>query len=122
MSDYAKICEELRGRYIAFDCTGNHKYAQLFADAAAAIEALEAEVSELKRVNMEIFDDLPKRGEWFDKADEIDKQFGRHLYVCSLCGKQPDFFIGGTEDWWPSKKPNYCPNCGAKMEVQDGKD
>lgn len=38
--DYAKICEALRGRYMAFDVTGNHKYAQLFADAADAIETL----------------------------------------------------------------------------------
>lgn len=31
--------------------------------AAAAIEALQAEVEELKRVNMELFDDLPKYGD-----------------------------------------------------------
>ena len=43
----------------SFDCED-----ELHKDAAAAIEELQAEVAELKRVNMEIFDDLPKRGEW----------------------------------------------------------
>lgn len=88
------------------DC---HFHSALIRLMYKRIEELEAEVKRLE----------PKRGEWADKADEIDKQFGRHMYVCSICGKQPDFFVSGTEDWWPSKRPNYCPNCGAKMEVQE---
>ena len=41
-----------------FDCDDKLKL-----DAAAAIEELQAEVEELKRVNMELFEDLPKYGD-----------------------------------------------------------
>ena len=62
-------------------------------DAAAAIEALQAEV--------------PKRGEWIYKPkDAIEMMFT--LPKCSVCGHES------------SDANNYCPNCGAKMEVQDG--
>ena len=62
-------------------------------DAAAAIEALQAQ--------------LPKRGEWkyivYHNGCTPDEDI-----VCSVCGKS------GLDNW------NYCPNCGAKMEVHDG--
>lgn len=37
---------------------------------------------------------------------------------CSECGKDPQDYIGGSENWWliKNKLPKYCPNCGAKME------
>ena len=58
----------------------------------------------------------PKTGHWIDdNENEIDAQYGRHLYRCSKCNEYADMFIGGTEDWWDLEKPNYCPNCGAKM-------
>ena len=50
----------------------------------------------------------PKRGEWI----EIRGGFGLR---CSACGG--DALCNGIEEDVPSK---YCPNCGAKMEVQDG--
>jgi len=58
----------------------------------------------------------PKAGHWIDdNKDEIDAQYGRHLYRCQICNKYADYFVGGTEDWWDVEKPNYCPNCGARM-------
>jgi len=42
------------------------------------------------------------RGRWIDVEDSP-------LSTCSVCG----FSLG-------SYTFNYCPNCGAKMEVQDG--
>lgn len=42
-----------------------------------------------------------KHGRW-----EQMKVF-KSEYVCSECG-----------DLWPEEKSNYCPNCGAKMEVE----
>ena len=66
-----------------------------------AIKALEAE---------------PKTGHWIDdNENEIDAQYGRHLYKCSKCNEYADMFVGGTEDWWDIEKPNYCPNCGCRM-------
>ena len=42
---------------------------------------------------------------------------------CSECGKDPQDYIGGSEDWWLIRNnlPKFCPNCGAKMvEPQEG--
>lgn len=50
MTDYEELVKALRGKFIAYDVTGNHNSAQLYKDAAAAIEDLQAQ--------------LPKRGEW----------------------------------------------------------
>jgi rubrerythrin len=62
----------------------------------------------------------PKIGRWREDANKIDAQFGRHTYICSECGKYAEYFISGTEVWWDRIKPNFCPNCGAKMEVENG--
>ena len=56
-----------------------------------------------------------KIGHWIDDDDRM----GRSIYICSECNEHADKFIGGTEDWWDLEKPNYCPNCGAKMEEED---
>lgn len=62
---------------------------------------------------------LPK-GHWIDNNEsEIDARYGRHIYKCSECDRLADKFVCGTEDWWDSEKPNYCPNCGAKMESEE---
>jgi len=63
---------------------------------------------------------VPKTGHWIDdNKDEIDAQYGRHLYRCQICNKYADYFVGGTEDWWDVEKPNYCPNCGCRMESEE---
>ena len=59
----------------------------------------------------------PKTGHWIDdNENELDAQYGRHLYKCSECNTYANDYVGGTEDWWDIKKPNYCPNCSAKMD------
>lgn len=65
---------------------------------------------------------VPKRGKWIDRASKLDAGLGRHNFVCSECAHTAWYFVGGSEDWWDREKPNYCPNCGAKMkrtEVED---
>ena len=75
------------------------------------------------KIPINIFEQLisqqSKTGKWIDEADKIDAQFGKHTYKCSKCGKYAEYFISGTEVWWDRIKPNYCPNCGAKMEVKE---
>ena len=66
----------------------------LYLDAAAAIEDLQAQ--------------LPKRGEWINSKERMRPD------MCSVCGcvYEADRFMDKIA--W-----NYCPNCGAKMEVQE---
>lgn len=49
-----------------------------------------------------------RHGRWEEEFDGIDT-----IYECSVCG-EPFVTLEGTpaDNLW-----NYCPNCGAKMEV-----
>ena len=47
------------------------------------------------------------QGEWVFGYDDETKEKDLYAWTCSLCG--------GKYPW----QPNYCPNCGAKMEVND---
>lgn len=71
----------------------------IHADAAAAIEALQAQ--------------LPKRGKW------LPYEFNANgiWHTCSVCGVAYQYKDAPNSGWWINHK--YCPNCGAKMEVQD---
>lgn len=103
MTDYKKLVESLRRCASVERCDGicEMNYgstdceSRLEMDAAAAIEALQAQ--------------LPKRGEW----KPFDLTYGRSIYSCSVCEQ-------ATEVPMCMEKPMYayCPNCGAKMEVQ----
>lgn len=107
MTDYTKLIEALRCKVGLTEeetkcekCPYGTGYSdcdveRYCADAATAIEALQSQ--------------LPKRGEWIDRYDEDDKPFFKRKYVCSACSH-----------WNTYGKSKYCPNCGAKMEVQDG--
>lgn len=55
------------------------------------------------------------KGEWIDEANKYDASFGIHDYICSNCNHYADDHIGGHM-WYTMYKPNYCPNCGAKMK------
>ena len=35
-------------------------------------------------------------------------------YICSECNVCADYFISG--DFYFDEKPNFCPNCGARMD------
>lgn len=48
---------------------------------------------------------LVKRGKWDG-------------YICSECNVCADYFVSG--DFYFDEKPNFCPNCGARMDLKDG--
>lgn len=48
----------------------------------------------------------PKRGRWIKKEERV-----WYWYECSECGEEP-LFRHGERIF-----SNYCPNCGARMEV-----
>lgn len=129
MSDYTELVKALRCMELRLSCNECEygvwsesgeawgcEFERKNDDAAAAIEELETKVTELKRVNLEIFEDLPKRGEW----TEENRRPRSMQFVCSVCHRT-------CYDPQPSRDPKwvkrcryaYCPNCGAKMEVQE---
>ena len=86
-------------------------------NAAAAIEALQADVKRLELENedyeytiRERYDE-PKRGEWI----KLDMHKGMEQYKCSVCGAES--YVPGCMG---EPLYAYCPMCGAKMEVQHG--
>ena len=60
-----------------------------------------------------------KTGKWFDNVDIYDKRAQKHDYLCLECKTHALDFVMGSEDWWCHTAPKYCPNCGAKMEVDE---
>lgn len=105
MQDYSKRVEALRligKEQDCNECEAGKWYRGinccLFEDAADAIEALQAETVRL----------WPKRGKWINSKERMRPD------MCSVCGciYEADRFMGKIV--W-----NYCPNCGAKMEVQE---
>lgn len=107
---------------------------QLVEDAAASIEELQADVEkwtfnatleQSKAIaNFESYcklkAQLPKRGEWIDGENFEDPFLGK--FRCSVCGHAVQAIEYNYEQKtvrFTCGKSNYCPNCGAKMEVQD---
>lgn len=61
----------------------------------------------------------PRKGHWILTDVEGNKVW--HCR-CSECGKDPQDYIGGSEDWWLIRNnlPKFCPNCSADMrEVKE---
>jgi len=54
----------------------------------------------------------PKTGHWITKSHGFPPEPSS---VCSECGFDRDFYIRARG----FDKINYCPNCGAKMEVEE---
>lgn len=52
-------------------------------------------------------------GTWTQRVEDISG-YNLNVIKCSICGSEYDFLYGTLED----KGYNYCPNCGAKMEVE----
>ena len=81
------------------------------ADGACPVDFAEviSAVSKQPTINPE---DLRPRGCWVGEGDGYaDGELVFDVWYCSECGCCID---DGTDD--PDMLPNYCPNCGAKME------
>ena len=111
MTDYTKLTKALRccDKYaLCNDCpifeTCDGDVDKAMAIAADAIEALQAQ--------------LPKRGQYVH-GRELSREYVGDCLVsidyedwrCSVCGI--------VFEQWSMPTYNYCPNCGAKMEVQE---
>ena len=87
-------------------CINGNGHTKMMTDAAGAIEALQAQ--------------LPKLGQYVH-GRELSREYVGDCLVsidyedwrCSVCGI--------VFEQWSMPTYNYCPNCGAKMEVQDDK-
>ena len=139
MSDYKKLVEALRicsgfvEKPSCTKCAYSHKTKckwDMMQDAADAIEALQAEVEKWQDI---AYQDSLKQGKMQERIWELEAlkeahikpSYGEWLTVqinpldrmhnpiyectCSRC----------HEEYTLAKIPNYCPNCGAKMEVQE---
>lgn len=130
MTDYTELVKALRCENTGDDECGSSDCpywsglgcmdGQLMEDAAAAIEALEAEVDFYKKRLKEWCGVCPDadcsnceilgHGHWIPQV--TDDGGHNDLLDCSLCGESI---------WNTQKNKKFCPNCGAKMtEVQDG--
>ena len=136
MTDYSETVKALRHcteaddgcatceRWVANDDCGLLCKGRLLADAAAAIEELDAEETRLLLITSELQDKLmdaqaevkrlePKRGEWI----WIQKANGGQYKGCSVC--HAPIPTDSMMDYLDDEDCDFCYSCGAKMEVQE---
>lgn len=81
-----------------------------------AFKVASVQLARMSKENAELKAQMPKRGEW----TEENRRPRSSQFVCSVCHRT-------AYDPQPSRDPKwvkrcryaYCPNCGAKMEVQE---
>ena len=58
-------------------------------------------------------DGMVKHGKWVEESRKADGIFDLYqtFIICSICGNEHYY---GTGD-----KPNFCDNCGAKMDLEE---
>lgn len=76
-----------------------------------AIEALQAQAT-LDDVS-NAYENGYQQGK-FEATQKTGKWIGNEFGECSVCGHK-----GCASDIWDRCEKYYCPNCGARMEVQD---
>lgn len=111
-------CEFLRNGYCSLQLDAATSIEELMAQVrdkdyliqqqADEIERLRRDVKKQQEKMIELAKKLPKRSQWTNLRISVD---GTSSVECVLCGAT--IHNGFT------KEPNYCPKCGAKMEVQE---
>ena len=82
----------------------------LIQQQADEIERLRQDVKKQQGKMFELAKELPKRSQWTNLRFSMD---GTSSVECVLCG--------ATIHKGFTKEPNYCPNCGAKMDGKEEK-
>lgn len=125
MSNYEQLVEALRHTDFGDTCDHCERWGMckdddcIILQAAAAIEALQKDLATLQKCYEiadttadEVLKKLPKRGEWIVTTETSDDGAVSQHINCSVCGF-----------YWREPKHRKvfkrCPNCGAKMEVQE---
>lgn len=78
MIDIEKLIKDLRGKYTAYDATGNHNSAQIFRNAANVIEQLRSRIDELeeKQVLIDAYGD-----KWMIGGQDIPTAAYNHGFI-----------------------------------------
>lgn len=73
----------------------------------------ELDMLEVFAVAKEALEQKPKTGRWILTDVERDRIWRCN---CSECGKDPQDYIYGSEDWWLTygNLPKFCPTCGSR--------
>jgi hypothetical protein len=96
------------------DCISRAKALEMLGDEPENWTDTEKEIQEVNNYRWfkSILEELPpvtpqqRVGKWIQTKDDCDGvNFYDFSFECSKCGREQSF------------KSNYCPNCGAKMEV-----
>ena len=59
-----------------------------------------------------------KHGKWRWKST-IESDEDCYICFCSCCGKECGNYYDDEDDMIYYIRQNYCPNCGAKMDLED---
>ena len=117
--------EELQQKWFKSETDATNLTGKL-AQAEADIDRLNLEIDKRIATEIELSNQvdalqaqLPKRGKWLEREvihDRADAKITDWQQAkCSLCNKWHT-----TPYMYSFIDYNYCPNCGAKMEAQDG--
>ena len=88
------------------DCYHDGISRHMVADAVKLLKAQQANLEALLPV---------LHGEWIDKTYQY---IGSCFATCSLCGEGSSGYAKDTGFGYDYSFPNYCPHCGAKMELE----